>query len=153
ALGSVLLQGRGVTRRVLASLVRQRAQPWLREPRTARRGAPVLVDVATPARGLDSDRPHTPRARYRRPRSLGATRRASGVDLPLEEERDDPREQDEGLDQGETEDHRRLNARRGAWVARDPLEGSSRSPALAHRAAEGGDADGETSGRGSPRVP
>src|SRR6186713_2899401 len=64
-------------------------------------------------------------------------------DLALEQVRDEDREEHERLDQSETENHRRLNARRSARVTADTFERGRRRAPLTKTATEHRQADRE----------
>src|ERR1017187_515432 len=95
-------------------------------------------------------RPPATRARSDRCPTAGA-RPGSTLGEELKEERDDEREQDERLNQREPENHRRLNTRCRAGVARDPLEGCGRRAPLAKGAAEHAEPDRNARARSGPR--
>src|SRR5688572_3042032 len=72
------------------------------------------------------------------------------LDLVQEEERDEQRVDDQRLDEGEAEDHRREHLVGGARVAGDAVQRGRRGTALAERPTERGEGDAQAGGDGDP---
>ena len=87
----------------------------MRQSLAGRRTLAVFVHEPTTAPHVDGNRPDVGGRGDRRPSSLKAF--VSAASETLKEERDDEGEKHERLDEREAEDHRGLNASRGAGVA------------------------------------
>lgn len=84
------------------------------------------------------------------PSVMTATRSEVRGEAALEQVRDDQREENEGLDEGQTENHRRLDAGSRAGITGDTFECCGGSAALTEGATEDADADGQAGADADP---